>query len=44
MDFNADLPWKKLGEDGDEGMTLLDVSVLQPKYAVQDLSTFSEDF
>lgn len=35
---------KKLGEDGDWGMTPLDVSALQPKYAVQDLSAFSKDF
>lgn len=26
------------------GMTPLDVSDLQPKYAVQDLSAFSKDF
>lgn len=41
MDFNADLLWKKLGEGGDRGMTLVDVSVLHPKHAVQDLSVFS---
>lgn len=35
---------KKLGEDGDWGMSPLDVSALQPKYAVQDLSVFSKDF
>lgn len=44
MVFNVALPRKKLEEDGDQGMTPLDVSALQPQYAVEGLSAFSKDF
>lgn len=35
---------KSSGKMDIRGMTPLDVSDLQPKYAVQDLSAFSKDF
>lgn len=44
MVFNVALPWKKLEEDGEQGMTPLDVSALQLQYAVEGLSAFSKDF